>query len=139
PVLRRHRDSLLGFVRSEARMPPRSDSTAKTLPAGPGLVTAPAPTLTAGYLLAAAGAVLFSTKGVGIKLAYAEGVDAETLLALRMALAMPFYLVVGVLAVRERTRRDEALPERRLVVRAGLVGVLGYWFASYTDFLGLEF
>jgi drug/metabolite transporter (DMT)-like permease len=83
--------------------------------------------------------VLFSTKGIIIKLAYAEGTNAETLLALRMALALPFYLAVGLVALRERRRRGVQPPSRTLIIRAGTAGLLGYWFASYTDFLGLEY
>lgn len=93
----------------------------------------------AGYLLAAAGATLFSTKGVLIKLAYAEGVSVETLLALRMGLSLPVYLVIGLIAVLDRRRTGRALPTLRVVGRAAAVGVLGYWFASYVDFLGLQF
>jgi len=92
-----------------------------------------------GYIFAATGAILFSTKGVAIKLAYVEGLDAETVLALRMAFALPIYAAIGLLAVAGRRRRGEALPGRGLVIRAGIVGLLGYWFASYTDFLGLEY
>lgn len=90
-----------------------------------------------GYLCAALGAALFSTKAIIIKLAYAEGINAETLLALRMALSLPFYAAIGWVSVMERRRTGRPLPERGLVVRAALVGMLGYWFASYADFLGL--
>jgi drug/metabolite transporter (DMT)-like permease len=92
-----------------------------------------------GYLCAALGATLFSTKAIIIKLAYAEGINAETLLALRMALSLPFYAAVGWLSVMERRRTGRALPDRGLVLRAALIGALGYWFASYTDFLGLVY
>jgi len=92
-----------------------------------------------GYLFAAIGALLFSTKGIIIKLAYQDPVDAETLLALRMAMALPFYVAIGALSVRDRWRKGEALPSSGLVGKAVLVGLLGYWFASYTDFLGLEY
>jgi drug/metabolite transporter (DMT)-like permease len=92
-----------------------------------------------GYLFAAVGALLFSTKAIAVKLAYAEAVDAETLLALRMGLALPIYAAIGLLAVRDRRRRGEALPPARTMARAALVGLLGYWLASYADFLGLEY
>jgi drug/metabolite transporter (DMT)-like permease len=92
-----------------------------------------------GYLCAALGATLFSTKAIIIKLAYAEGINAETLLALRMGLSLPFYAAIGWLSVMERRRTGRALPDRGLVFRAALVGMLGYWFASYTDFLGLVY
>jgi drug/metabolite transporter (DMT)-like permease len=90
-----------------------------------------------GYLFAASGAVLFSTKAIIIKLAYAEGINAETLLALRMLLSLPFYAAIGFLSVVERRRTGRALPNPRAVLSAALVGMLGYWFASYADFLGL--
>ena len=92
-----------------------------------------------GYVCAALAAVLFSTKGIIIKLAYAEGTNAETLLALRMALSLPIYLAVGLVAMREKRKRGVELPSRNLIIRAGVAGLLGYWFASYTDFLGLEY
>ena len=94
--------------------------------------------LTAGFLISFSGAILFSTKAVAIKFAYQDHVDAETLLALRMAFATPFYLVIGLHALRERRRTGAALPTLRLVIAAAGVGLLGYWVASYLDFLGLE-
>lgn len=100
---------------------------------------APSPGPWFGYACAALAALLFSTKGIIIKLAYAEGTNAETLLALRMVFALPIYLAIGALDIGQRRRGGAALPEARLVLRAGLVGLLGYWIASYTDFLGLEY
>lgn len=92
-----------------------------------------------GYACAAGGAFLFSTKAIIIKLAYGEGLNAETLIALRMALSLPIYGAIGLMSVRERLRTGRGLPEHALVRRAAAVGVLGYWFASYADFLGLVF
>jgi drug/metabolite transporter (DMT)-like permease len=92
-----------------------------------------------GYACAALGATLFSTKAIIIKLAYAEGINAETLLALRMALSLPVYAIIGFMAIRDRLARNRPLPDRGLVLRAGAVGLLGYWIASYTDFLGLVY
>src|SRR5262249_46581667 len=108
--------------------------------------------LEVGYLLAAIGAILFSTKAVAIKFAYQDHVDAETLLALRMGLATPFYLVIAAhslsrsrqgrsspLAAREGRHTGRKLPGIRRVAAACGVGLLGYWVASYLDFLGLEY
>ncbi len=89
----------------------------------------------AGYAFAALGACLFASKGVIIKLVYQAGVSTETLLALRLGLALPVYLAIGAGSlIKGRT-----LPEPRLMGLAALVGALGYWFASYADFLGLEY
>ena len=49
-------------------------------------------TLWAGLLLATVGAIAFSGKAIIVKLAYRHGVDAETLLALRMLMSVPFFV-----------------------------------------------
>jgi drug/metabolite transporter (DMT)-like permease len=92
-----------------------------------------------GYFFAAAGAILFSMKAVFVKLAFGLKVDAETLLALRMALALPVYVAVGAYDLTLRAHAGIAFPGRRPVAAAILIGLLGYWFASYTDFLGLKY
>lgn len=93
----------------------------------------------AGYAFGAAGAILFASKGVIIKLAYAEGIDSETLLALRMIFSLPFYLVVGLFAIRSGRAGGTKLPDRGTVLKVLGVGALGYWFSSYMDFLGLQY
>ena len=115
--------------------------------AAPGPPTRPSPEPSAkprgyvelGYLFAVAGAIPVSTKAVAIKLAYAEGLDAETVIALRMAFSLPIYLVIGLLAVADRRRRGQELPSGPQVAKVVMIGLLGYWVASYADFLGLEF
>ena len=92
-----------------------------------------------GYLLAATGAILFSIKAVIVKLAYALDVDPETLLALRMGFSLPFYLAIGLLAVQGRRYKLAALPSMARTIKAALIGMLGMWVASYTDFLGLQY
>ncbi|MGF1620387.1 MAG: DMT family transporter [Rhodomicrobiaceae bacterium] len=96
-----------------------------------------------GYLLAAFGAALFSTKAIFVKLAYGTGVvpvvDPITLLALRMGFALPVYLVIGVMAWRSRIRENRNLPNARQFIGAALVGILGYYCASYLDFEGLVY
>ena len=91
-----------------------------------------------GYGLAIAGSVLFSTKGIFIKLAYGYGVSTEMLLSLRMLVALPVYLVI----LANLFRRSPDLPGRlslRLVLVTMAVGILGYYISSYLDFLGLAF
>jgi drug/metabolite transporter (DMT)-like permease len=92
-----------------------------------------------GYAMAAAGATLFSTKSILIKLAYAQGIDAETTLALRMILALPFYLVIGLHAFRSMKASKKELPDAKLWLRIIGVGLIGYWISSYLDFKGLEY
>lgn len=94
--------------------------------------------LTLGYVFAILGALTFSSKAIFIKLAYAEGMGVEPLLALRMMLALPVYLAIGAMSLRDRRRRGEGLPDRVLFLKAVAIGALGYWVAMYLDFAGLS-
>ena len=91
-----------------------------------------------GFALALGGTVLFATKGIFIKLAYQYAVTAEALLALRMLVAVPVYLVVlATLLIRTPELRRALGP--RAVLTSMAVGLLGYYVASYLDFAGLVF
>jgi drug/metabolite transporter (DMT)-like permease len=87
-----------------------------------------------GLALAVAGSVMFSAKAIVVKLAYRHGVDAETLLALRMLMSVPFFAFA-----LWWTSRGEAQLSRREHLLLVAVGVLGYYLASYFDFLGLQY
>jgi drug/metabolite transporter (DMT)-like permease len=91
-----------------------------------------------GYGFAFGGATLFSTKGVFIKLAFAQGASIEATLALRMLMALPVYLVILVgLLMRDPKLRALLTPGRTMAAMA--VGALGYYLSSYLDFAGLAF
>jgi drug/metabolite transporter (DMT)-like permease len=89
-----------------------------------------------GALLVAAAAIAFSGKGVIIKLAYRHGVDAVTLLALRMLFSAPFFVLLGWWA--SRAASVERLTPRDHGALLAL-GLIGYYLASYFDFLGLQY
>lgn len=91
-----------------------------------------------GYGFAVAGAILFSTKGIFIKLAYGQGVSTEMLLSLRMIVALPVYLVI-LLSILRREHNLRASLTPRIVLASMAVGILGYYLSSYLDFLGLNF
>src|SRR6218665_3124975 len=91
-----------------------------------------------GYGLAVAGAILFSTKGIFIKLAYALGVSTEMLLSLRMLVALPVYLVILVTILRRGDKLVAALSPG-VVLASMAIRILGYYVSSYLDFLGLNF
>lgn len=101
--------------------------------------TAPAPASNdpVGYAFAVAGAILFSTKGIFIKLAYAEGVAPEMLLSLRMLVALPVYLVILLTILRRGDKLVAALTPR-VVIASMAIGILGYYLSSYLDFIGLS-
>jgi drug/metabolite transporter (DMT)-like permease len=80
-----------------------------------------------------AGAVAFSGKAIIVKLAYRHGVDAVTLITLRMAIALPFFVAMAWWAGRGKP----ALGWRDLRACA-LLGFLGYYLSSMLDFMGLQ-
>lgn len=88
----------------------------------------------AGTVCVLLAALAFSAKAVIVKLAYAYAVDAATLLALRMLFSAPFFLALwsgrGAAAV-SLTRKDW--------FSVALLGFIGYYLASYLDFLGLQY
>jgi len=90
--------------------------------------------LASGLLLAGVGAIAASGKAVIVKLAYRHGADATTLLALRMLVALPFFVTMGAWAAR----RAPAL-SRGDLGRVALLGFSGYYLSSYLDFLGLQY
>ena len=88
-----------------------------------------------GLVLGALGAVLFSAKAIIVKLIYRYGVSAETVLALRMGLALPFFIAI---AGWQQRRAPLHISGRTWTHLIG-VGLLGYYAASYLDFLGLQY
>ena len=95
-----------------------------------------------GYLLAGGGAALFSMKAIIIKLAYgAEGVQVEpiTLLGLRMAFALPVFLAIGFWVLRRRNGFSAPRLSVSEISLYAVVGLLGYYFAAYLDFVGLKY
>lgn len=94
----------------------------------------PRATHRAGVALAVVAAFGFSFKAILVKLAYPYGVDAVTLLALRMAFALPVFLWVGFSA----SKNAPALSLRDWLTIA-VLGALGYYGASILDFLGLKY
>ncbi|RZI85956.1 MAG: DMT family transporter [Rubrivivax sp.] len=94
---------------------------------------------TQGFLLATVGAIAFSGKAIVAKLMYRHGVDAFTVVGLRMAMALPFFLAMAWWSGRTVDGRvPERLDSRGLWQIAGL-GFCGYYLASTLDFLGLQY
>jgi len=89
-----------------------------------------------GAALVAVAAVAFSGKAIIIKLAYRHGVDAVTLLALRMLFSLPFFVLLGWWAGRRERGAPLSTADRWAVIGLGLIG---YYLASLFDFLGLQY
>ncbi len=92
-----------------------------------------------GYALTFAGAALFSTKAIFIKLAYRDEVNATLLVAWRMIFSTPIFIAIGLLAWQHQRHRGDALPTSHNIAGAAAVGALGYGISAYLDFKGLEF
>ena len=91
-----------------------------------------------GLILAVAGAIAFSGKAIIVKLSYRYGVDAVTIIMLRMLFALPFFIALGIWSERQTQARANPLTTRDMLDIAAL-GVVGYYLSSYLDFLGLQY
>lgn len=80
------------------------------------------------------GSIAFSGKAIVVKLAYRYGVDAVTLIMLRMLFALPFFAVMAWWA----SRGKPPLRRRDWLGVLGL-GFTGYYLASFLDFAGLAY
>ena len=96
-----------------------------------GLSRAPDRSLLPGLALAVFGAIAFSGKAIIVKLAYRYGVDAVTLIMLRMLFALPIFLLMAWWA----SRGKPPLTGRDWLAVIGL-GISGYYLSSFLDFLG---
>jgi drug/metabolite transporter (DMT)-like permease len=89
-----------------------------------------------GATLAFMGAICFSAKAVMVKMAYAYHVDALSLLSLRMLFSLPFFLMIAVYTNKKNPGVDLTKKDWLMVV---LLGITGYYLASWFDFVGLQY
>jgi drug/metabolite transporter (DMT)-like permease len=90
-------------------------------------------------VLATLGAVAFSGKAIIVKLAYRHGVDAVTLIMLRMLFALPFFLVMTWWSGRHTAMRKPAPLTSKDMLGVVWLGLTGYYLASFLDFAGLQY
>lgn len=90
-----------------------------------------------GGVYALLGAILFSTKAVFVKLAYQYDVDTISLLMLRMLFSLPFFLIIGFFTIRKNPESIKKLSSYKWKVV--VMGLLGYYVASYLDLEGLHY
>jgi drug/metabolite transporter (DMT)-like permease len=90
-----------------------------------------------GIIIAALGAICFSTKAIFVKLAYRDtSVDAVSLLALRMLFSLPFFLISAAFT-SAKSENVKFSTKQWMAVAA--TGCLGYYISSLLDFLGLQY
>lgn len=90
-----------------------------------------------GLLIALAGAILFSTKAIIVKKAFVtQQVDAVSLLTLRMAFSLPFYVVAAYMV---SNREGNTKMTNKQWAATFLIGLTGYYLSSLFDFIGLQY
>ncbi len=89
-----------------------------------------------GVLLLIIANVCFSAKAIIVKLLYRYHLDTQSVIALRMLLALPFYLVIAFWLYRRE--ENVRLTLREWLAISGL-GILSYYISSMLDFWGLQY
>lgn len=89
-----------------------------------------------GFALAGIGTLLFSLKSIFIKFLYSQGMDADAVLVLRMALSLPIYtgLLIWLLLKSDIAKTLN----NSVVLKIFLLGFFGYYLASLLDLMSLE-
>lgn len=90
-----------------------------------------------GVFLGFLAAVLLAVKPVIIKIAYQYGPDATTLLALRMVMTVPFFILL--LVIFERNKPNKMRLARADWIKVLFLGFTGYYAASFLDFVSLQY
>lgn len=88
-----------------------------------------------GVFIAILGIVLFSGKAVLVKLAYQYNVSSIHLLLFRMLFSLPFYIGIA-LYYQSKNEKRATKKEWIWIV---FFGFIGYYLASYFDFMGLQY
>lgn len=86
-------------------------------------------------LIAVVGIVLFSAKAIMVKLAYQYNVSSLHLLLFRMLFSLPFYLMI---LYYQKTPLPQKIKKQDYLWLV-FFGFIGYYLASYFDFLGLQY
>ncbi|MBD0832667.1 DMT family transporter [Aestuariibaculum sp. TT11] len=89
-----------------------------------------------GVLIGVLAVTMFSSKAVMVKLAYQYEVDAISVLLLRMLFSFPFYVFIAFLY---RNKGNDNAVQRKDFVWLVFFGFVGYYLASYFDFVGLTY
>ena len=90
-----------------------------------------------GFIVTFTGSILFSTKAIIVKKAFAElHIDALTLLTIRMIFSLPFYIAAAWFISNKKTN---IFLTTRQWTRLIVLGLFGYYLSSFLDFVGLQY
>lgn len=99
-----------------------------------------------GYLLALIGTVFFSMKSIFVKLIYQpvngmelNGVEAITIMAMRLGFSSPIYVLIFWFALRRRKQQGLSPLLKRDMALAALLGLLGYYICAWLDIEGIKY
>ncbi len=88
------------------------------------------------FLLACTGVIFFSSKAVLAKMVYQYDVDALSVLTLRLLFALPFYLGVFLFSIKDIKHKSLKITDFYKIIGLGMIG---YYLASFLDFVGLTY
>lgn len=89
-----------------------------------------------GVLLGALGVIFFSAKAIMVKLAYEYDATPVTLMLWRMLFALPVYLLIFLIHWKKWKQYPFKSRDAVMII---LLGVTGYYLASFFDFTGLQY
>ena len=97
-----------------------------------------------GLFYALAATVMYSLKPILIKLIYVYEVSSLDILAWRMIISLPIYILVGIfvwnkIRLRKRQNLQKVKNQPKWIIKTMLIGVIGYYLAALLDLLGLQF
>jgi len=97
-----------------------------------------------GYVFALLGTVFFSMKSIFVKLIYqpvdgmeVNGVEAITIMVMRIGFSAPFYVAIFWWALRSRKTKGLPPLKKRDMALAAITGVLGYYICAWLDIEGM--
>ena len=99
-----------------------------------------------GYVFALLGTVFFSMKSIFVKLIYQpvdgmalNGVEAITIMAMRLGFSAPFYVAIFLWALRSRKAKGLPPLKKHDMALAAITGVLGYYMCAWLDIEGIKY
>ena len=99
-----------------------------------------------GYVFALLGTVFFSMKSIFVKLIYqpvngmeVNGVEAITIMAMRLGFSAPIYVLIFWFALRRRKTQNLPPLQKRDMALAALLGLLGYYVCAWLDIEGIKY
>lgn len=82
------------------------------------------------------GVFLFGAKAILVKLCYQEGINANTMIMLRMCAALPVYVVILLWGKNWEVFKSISTKDHITII---VLGMIGYYLSSFLDFLGLQY